>query len=126
MGTTASKGSGLGGAGSGVLFGGLTAAVSLTAIGKAWAACDIGVNASANNLTLLFLTPLLWIAAAVPWTALYRTLGRRHRGAAPAAGLAFSLWFTWLAVTRLGMPDDHPASFCPDNVPPWWPGFLPA
>ncbi len=110
----------------GVLFGALTALVSLTAIGRAWTACDIGVNAGARSATLLFLAPLVWVAAAVPWVILYATLGRRHRGAALTAGLVFTLWFTWFLVTWLGMPDSYPDPWCPNNVPPWWPSFLPA
>ncbi|MEQ6024894.1 hypothetical protein SOM70_20185 [Streptomyces salinarius] len=51
------------GIGLGVLFGGLTTVVSLAAIERAWAACDTGVNAAANGTTLLFLAPLIWIAA---------------------------------------------------------------
>lgn len=114
------------GVGFGVLVGGLTAGVSLAVIGRAWAACDIGSNAAANGMTLLLLAPLLWIAATVPWVILQSTLGRRHRGAALAAGLLFALWLTWFSVTWLGMPGSYPAPLCPGNVPPWWPGFLPA
>ncbi|GAA5022663.1 hypothetical protein GCM10023335_54730 [Streptomyces siamensis] len=113
------------GIGFGVLFGGLTAVVTIAAIGRAWAACDIGVNAAANSMTLLFLAPLIWIATTVPWVILHSTLGRRHRRTARMAGLIFTLWFTWFLVTWLGMPDSYPAPFCPGNVPPWWPSFIP-
>ncbi|MFI5963978.1 hypothetical protein ACIA8J_17575 [Streptomyces asoensis] len=77
-------------------------------------------------MTLLLLAPLMWIAAATPLIILLSTLGRRHRRTALAAGLVFTLWFTWFAVTELGMPDSYPAPLCPGNVPPWWPGFIPA
>jgi hypothetical protein len=77
----------------GVRFGGLTAMVSVPTIGRAWAACDVGSSA-ANSTSLLFLTPLIWIAAAVPWVILHATLGRHHRLAATTAGLASTLWFT--------------------------------
>ncbi|NUR41786.1 MAG: hypothetical protein HOV73_17040 [Streptomyces sp.] len=116
---------GLRGAGVGILFGGLTAAVSVTAIGRAWAACDIGGGAAANGMTLLILTPLVWVAAALPWIVLRGTLGRRHHRAAWAAGLLTTLCLTWFLVTWLGMPDSYPAPLCPGNVPPWWPSFLP-
>ncbi|PWI12886.1 hypothetical protein DI272_01025 [Streptomyces sp. Act143] len=116
----------LSGIGVGVLVGGLTAVVTVTAIGRAWAACDTGIGAAANGMTLLFLAPLLWVAAAVPWIAVHSTLGRRHRTAAWAAGLVITLWLAWFLVTWLGMPDSYPAPVCPGNVPPWWPGFLPA
>lgn len=114
------------GAGFGVFFGGLTAVVSIAAIGRAWAACGIGSSAAANSMTLLFLAPLIWIAAAVPWVILHSTLGRRHRRTALTAGLIFTLWFTWFLVTWLGMPDTYPAPLCLGNVPPWWPSFIPA
>ena len=114
------------GTGIGVLFGALTAVVSIAAIGRAWAACDIGSSAAANGMTLLFLAPLIWIAAAVPWVILHGTLGRRHRRTALTAGLIFTLWLTWFLVAWLGMPDSYPAPSCPGNVPPWWPSFIPA
>jgi len=110
----------------GVLFGGLASVVSVAVIGSVWAECDIGVNSAADSGTLLFLVPLLWIAAAVPWVVLHGTLGRRHRGAALTAGLVFTVWFTWFAVTWLGVLDSYPDPTCPGNVPPWWPGFLPS
>lgn len=110
---------------SAVLFGGLATVVSVAAVGRAWAACDIGTNAAANNMTLLFLAPLIWIAAAVPWVILHNTLGRRHRRTALMTGLVFTLWFTWFLVTWLGIPESYPAPLCPGNVPPWWPSFIP-
>ncbi|MEV4229551.1 hypothetical protein AB0J81_21110 [Streptomyces bobili] len=63
---------------SGVFFGGVATVVSVPTIGRAWAACDVGSNA-ANSMSLLFLTPLIWIAAALPWIILHGTLGRGHR-----------------------------------------------
>src|SRR4051812_32951421 len=99
----------------GALFGGLTSLVSIATIGRAWAACDIGVNEGANSMTLLFLAPLIWIAAAVPWVVLYGTLGRRHRGSAVTAGFIFTVWFTWFLVTWLGIVDSYPVSLCPGN-----------
>ncbi|MET9588752.1 hypothetical protein ABZY10_37855 [Streptomyces sp. NPDC006539] len=74
------------GIGFGDLFGGLTAVVTIAAIGRAWAACDIDSSAAANGTTLLFLAQLIW----------------------------------------LEMPHSYPAPFCPGNVPPWWPSFIPA
>ncbi|MCL7427172.1 hypothetical protein [Streptomyces sp. YS415] len=116
----------LSGLGFGVLFAGLTAVVTVAAIGRAWTACDIGINAAANSLTLLFLAPLIWLAGAVPWVILHSTLGRRHRRTALMTGLVFTMWLTWFLITWLGMPDSYPAPICPGNVPPWWPSFIPA
>ncbi|KQX65449.1 hypothetical protein ASD48_20605 [Streptomyces sp. Root1310] len=99
--------------------------VSVAAVGRAWAACDIGTNAAANSMTLLILAPLIWIATAVPWVILHHTLGRRHRRTALITGLVVTLWFTWFLVTWLGIPESYPAPSCPGNVPPWWPGFIP-
>ncbi|MFC0052682.1 hypothetical protein [Streptomyces actinomycinicus] len=110
---------------SGVLAGGLASVASTATIGRVWAACDIGAGAGADSATLLFLAPVIWVAAAVPWVVLHGTLGRRHPRAALTAGLAFTVWFTWFLVTWLGMADSYPAPVCPGNVPPWWPGFIP-
>ncbi|BDM69800.1 hypothetical protein HEK616_32870 [Streptomyces nigrescens] len=100
--------------------------VSIATIGRVWAACGVGVNAAASNMTLLFLGPLIWIAVAVSWVVLYATLGRRHRSAALTAGLIFTVCVTWFLVTWLGIVDSYPDPRCPGNVPPWWPSFLPA
>ncbi|MFD7877646.1 hypothetical protein ACFV5G_26705 [Streptomyces sp. NPDC059766] len=99
--------------------------VSLTAVGRVWAACDIGINAAADSLTLLFLAPLIWIATAVVWVVLYGTLGRRRPGTALLAGAVFTVWFTWFLVTWLGIVESYPDPVCPGNVPPWWPNHLP-
>ncbi|AZQ40955.1 hypothetical protein EJ357_46885 [Streptomyces cyaneochromogenes] len=109
----------------GVLFGGLASVVSLVTIGRVWAACDVGVNAAASSMTLLFLAPLIWIGVAISWVLLYGTLGRRHRSAALTTGLILTVCVTWCLVTRLGMVDSYPAPRCAGNVPPWWPSFIP-
>ncbi|MFD9121749.1 hypothetical protein [Streptomyces bottropensis] len=41
-------------------------------------------------------------------------------------GLVLALVSGWFLVTRLGMPDGYPDPVCPGNVPPRWPGFIPA
>ncbi len=110
----------------GVLSGGLTSVVSVVTVGRVWAACDVGVNSAADSMTLVFLAPLIWLAAAVPWVVLHGTLGRRHPRAALAAGIVFTVWFTWFLVTWLGTADSYPDASCPGNVPSWWPGFIPA
>lgn len=110
----------------GIALGGVTSLVSIVTIGQVWATCDVGGNASTHSLSLLFLVPFIWFAAAVPWVVLYGALGRHHRGAALAAGLLFSAWFAWFLVTWLGTMDSYPDPLCPGNVPPWWPSFIPA
>ncbi|MCO4700300.1 hypothetical protein LRR80_06405 [Streptomyces sp. RO-S4] len=100
--------------------------VSVAVIGRAWAACDVGPGSAANNVTLLFLAPVVWAAAAIPCAVLYGALARRRRRTALTAVVLLSLSFTWFLVTWLGMPDGYPAPYCPGNVPPWWPAFLPA
>ncbi|KOG37291.1 hypothetical protein AQJ84_24370 [Streptomyces resistomycificus] len=109
----------------GVLFGGLASVVCVVTIGRVWAACDVGVNAAADSMTLLLLAPLIWIAVAVSWVVLYGTLGRRHRRAALTAGLVLTVYVTWFLVTWLGVVDSYPAARCPGHVPPWWPSFVP-
>jgi hypothetical protein len=109
----------------GVFFGGLTSLVSTVAIGRVWAACDIGGGAAANSLPLLFLAPLIWIATAIPLGVLYGVVGGRHRRAALAAGLLLTVCCTWFLVIWLGVLDSYPDPVCPGNVPPWWPDFIP-
>ncbi|MFG2514432.1 hypothetical protein [Streptomyces sp. NPDC048584] len=110
----------------GVFLGGGASVVSTVAIGQVWAACDVGVNSAANSFTLLLLAPLLWFATAIPLAVLYGVVARRHRRLALAAALLLAVCCAWFLVTWLGVLDSYPDPVCPGNVPPWWPGFIPA
>lgn len=115
------------GCGIGAVSGLLAAAVAEVLIGRAWATCDVGVNAVADSGTLVLLFVPLWIVGALCWVLPYGLLGRRFHGAWPiAVGVAATLVFVWFAATWLGMPDDYPAPSCVDNVPGWWPEWIPA
>lgn len=114
------------GCGVGAVSGFLAAAAAGILIGSAWATCDVG-GSSANPLTLVALFVPLWIVGALCWVLPYGLLGRRFHGGWPiAAGAGATLFFVWFAATWLGMPDDYPAPVCGDNVPEWWPAWIPA
>ncbi|MFI2436151.1 hypothetical protein [Streptomyces sp. NPDC018693] len=61
--------------------------MSTVVIAKVWETCDTGVNASANSLTLLFLVPVIWPAAALHWLVVHGALGGRWPAVALAAGV---------------------------------------
>ncbi|MCT9004006.1 hypothetical protein [Streptomyces rhizosphaerihabitans] len=110
----------------GALLGVPTSLVAVLVIGRVWASCGIGVNASANSLSLLLVAPVVWIGTAASWTLVHGAIGRFGRGAVVAVGVLFNLWFLWYVVTALGTMGSYPDPVCPGNVPPWWPGFVPA
>ncbi|MGW2841425.1 hypothetical protein ACWCWD_26955 [Streptomyces sp. NPDC001493] len=115
------------GCGVGAVCGLLAAALACVLIGRAWTTCDIGGGSYANSLTLVVLFVPLWLVGTLCWVLPYGLLGRRfHGGWAVAAGTAATLFLVWFAATWLGMPDDYPAPFCADNVPGWWPVWIPA
>lgn len=60
------------------------------------------------------------------WGAAMGILARRTLSGAIAVGLCGSLALMWLFMHWQHAPDGYPAVACaPDNVPPWWPGWLP-
>lgn len=107
------------------------AGVGVVLVGKAWSSCEIGVNSAANSFAVLPLFLLSWAAHALWWAAAL-VLGHRlvpgwkGKGVAVMVGTAGSLLLVWLAMAGLYAPDGYPATVCaPDNVPPWWPTWLP-
>ncbi|MEU1466740.1 hypothetical protein ABZ434_00710 [Streptomyces sp. NPDC005761] len=100
-----------------------TALLTAALLGRAWNACDAGVNSSANSTFLLVLfVPVLTIVLLAVWLSAVALLGRRPLVAA-AAGAALVLTASWGAVS-LFLGDA--TYYCPDGVPPWWPDALPA
>ncbi|MEW1995611.1 hypothetical protein ACFWFH_26090 [Streptomyces coelicoflavus] len=88
--------------------------------------CDIGVNASANPGSLGFASTSMAAASTLLWALTRRVTGRRRLlwpvllTTAGAAVLLWPLRAVWHA------PEGCPVTFCPpDNVPPWWPAWLP-
>ncbi|MDG4857783.1 hypothetical protein P8605_06370 [Streptomyces sp. T-3] len=96
-------------------------------VGRAWRDCDIGVNAVAGSgaLALVFV-PLVAVACAW-WGAALGVVGRRAGLAVGAlVGVVGSVGVGWGLMAWLGVPEGYPAPICaPDNVPAWWPGWLP-
>lgn len=103
---------------------GLALAVgTATLLGRAWNACDEGVNNAANGtfLTLLFI-PGLCAVLVLAWVAVGALLGNHPLPhalilAATLLGVIWCALSPWLG-------DATPA--CPDGVPPWWPRVIPA
>jgi hypothetical protein len=95
----------------------------------AYAACDVGINASANGSTLLFIgLPVMWVLNAVVFGAvLARVSGPtwRRRALGVPAALAALVFVAWLLFAWQGTPSDYPDPICPSNVPPWWPSWIP-
>ncbi|MFD3516032.1 hypothetical protein [Streptomyces sp. NPDC058657] len=95
-------------------------------LSNAWHDCDIGINASANLGALVLASTSMAAASTLLWGLMRKVTGRRRllppllMTVAAAAPLLWPLMAFWHA------PDGYPVSFCaPDNVPPWWPGWLP-
>lgn len=100
-----------------------TALLTAALLARAWNACDIGVNGSANSTFLLVLfIPVLTIVLLTVWLSAVALLGRRPLLTA-AVGGALVLTTSWCAVS-LFLGDA--TAYCPDGVPPWWPGAGPA
>lgn len=109
----------------------VSAAVGLgQVVGRAWRACDVGINGAANSLSVLV---EVWIGVGAVNCLLFGGvyLLLPVRGAVLRWFAALAVWLPLMAVvawwyfaTR-GTPADYPAPFCPGNVPPWWPSVIP-
>ncbi|TLG14927.1 hypothetical protein FEK35_07205 [Nocardia cyriacigeorgica] len=117
----------------GVIPGVATAFVGAAILGRSWNACDIGTN-SANTITLLWMyIPALTVVASAWWGTVFVVAARRSGTAlvrvlgATFVGLLGALILVWgLMGWRHNPGGDYPATVCtPDNVPPWWPTWLP-
>ena len=109
---------------------GAAAAYGLVSLlGRAWSTCDVGINPSANSFALLALLPIVWLvdvaAFAIAFAVVFRG-GRLSAAIATLAGLLALAVTGWVVFAWVGTPAGYPAPACPDNVPPWWPGWLPA
>ncbi|MFC9245546.1 hypothetical protein ACFT7S_16445 [Streptomyces sp. NPDC057136] len=93
-------------------------------IGAMWNSCDAGVNSSANSLVLMFMLPVVWLVTAVIWTVVHGAVGGLGRKAAVLSGVAANLSLLWFLASAVGGMD-YPSAVCPDNIPAWWPAFVP-
>jgi hypothetical protein len=59
------------GCGLGVLVGGPAAFGLVVLTGNAFAACDVGINAGANSLALLFVLPVIWVVNSLVFGAVF-------------------------------------------------------
>jgi len=117
------------GCGVGILVGGPAAFGLVVLVANAFAACDVGINGGANGLSLLFALPVLWILNALVFMGVFTLIAERTsqpRTFGVVVGILAVLVLAWALFAWLGTPSDYPAPFCPGNVPPWWPSWLPA
>ncbi|MCQ4213534.1 hypothetical protein, partial [Streptomyces longispororuber] len=96
---------------------------------RAWDACEIGVNASANSLSLAPGFLALWASVAVSWRMAFGALAGRSVAAAVGVAVVATFMCCWVMVAVCGgAPAGYPVSIpecAPDNVPGWWPVWLP-
>ncbi|KQX54737.1 hypothetical protein ASE09_32150 [Streptomyces sp. Root66D1] len=93
-------------------------------LGRAWNACDVGVNNAANSGFLLWLfVPGLWTILLLVWVVVGALL--RGRPVLHAVALAVTLiGVVWCAISLFWEGAATPP--CPGGVPPWWPSLIPA
>ncbi|GAA4973776.1 hypothetical protein HD597_005176 [Nonomuraea thailandensis] len=108
------------------LGGAVTALAGVWIVARAWATCDVGVSGLANLLALMFYAAPLWALATLTWWVGTGLPGRRVLLARLAVSVLGSLALIWAFMAWQHSPGgDYPVSSCPDNVPPWWPRWLP-
>ncbi|MFD8453363.1 MULTISPECIES: hypothetical protein [Streptomyces] len=112
------------GIGWGVFLGsGFAASVLLS---NAWHDCDIGINTSANLGDLVIASTSMAAASTLFWALMRKVAGRRRLLLPLILTTAAAVVLLWPLMAIWHAPDGYPVSFCPpDNVPPWWPAWLP-
>jgi hypothetical protein len=122
-----------GGCGLGLLLGVPAAFGDIVLVGRAWAACDVGINSAANSWSLVFFVfPVMACVNTAVFAVVFAVAGGRlaQRGrlgwvGAVAVGLFALAVVTWLLMAIAGTPSDYPSPWCERNVPPWWPSWIP-
>lgn len=104
-----------------------TAAGGCFLVAHAWNTCDIGINGAANSFALVALFVPVWIVAMAWWgTALTAVARRWGLPTAALLGLVGTALLLWAVIAWKHAPAGYPAFSCPpDNIPPWWPAWLP-
>jgi hypothetical protein len=96
-------------------------------LARLWTACEVGVNSSGNAFALLFfygpalcLWTILTTVLVSTWTARLSMLWMS------ICVLLVELAGLWLFLIILHSPGGgYPSPVCIDNVPPWWPQWIP-
>ncbi|MFI5807901.1 hypothetical protein [Streptomyces sp. NPDC051561] len=110
------------GFGLGALAGVPTSLLATVLIASIWHTCHIGPI----GLGMMLGAPLFWFLTTALWVLTLGPLSRFGSGRATALALLLNVLLLWLLVSTVGAINDYPSLGCPpDNVPPWWPAFIP-
>lgn len=90
-----------------------------------WHSCDVG-NGSADGAVLFFCFLLTRSALSSQWGVTLKMLGGKSIAGACAVAFCAAAGICWGLIAWIGVLDSCPAPVCPGNIPPWWPGFVPA
>ena len=100
--------------------------VASVLLNSAWVDCDIGVNASANLGSLVVASMVMATVSTSVWALMRWAAGRRRLLTPFLLTTATGILLLWPFMAFWRAPDGYPVSTCPpDNVPPWWPTWLP-
>ncbi|WP_132369740.1 hypothetical protein [Nocardia alba] len=114
----------------------LTASLTTAVVGallllNSWATCDVGINNGLNTAGLIvFYLPLIAATSFIAWATILRFTAGSETGprlGGIAAAIFVSLLLIWFLFSWRHNPGGHyPAPVCPpDNVPSWWPAWIP-
>ncbi|WP_194838006.1 hypothetical protein [Nocardia sp. XZ_19_369] len=94
-------------------------------LGRMWSACDVGGAGNAMVLLLLYLPATFVVSVAVTGVVYAVTQRVSHRTSlACLAAVVAAVLIVW-ATLWLFHGGDYPTPICEDNIPPWWPDWIP-
>ena len=111
----------------GLIFGVGTAFVIIRILLAMWGSCDIGINAGANLGGLLLYGPMFIVIAGLACGVAFACIDVwAPRAAAYTVTGLVALLVVWATVAWQHNPGgDYPEILCENNIPPWWPDFIP-
>lgn len=111
---------------------GLSGALAVIALlSRMWDACDVGLNSAASSWSLVFVyAPVVALSTLTSvvfifWLAA-RYTDRLTKPGSFIASISVTLVIVWLALYIGHDPEgDYPSPWCVDNVPAWFPHWIP-
>jgi hypothetical protein len=110
-----------------VFFGMGTTFVAIRLLGAMWNSCEVGINSGANLISMVVVgSPTSCVAGLLCGVVFGVVAFRAPTALAYVATALVAILFVWAVLAWQHNPGgDYPEMVCENNIPPWWPDFIP-